>query len=163
LDAYETLKDARKRAQYDALRRASFDSSQAFDVWAGTGYARQRAAAHDWERQFDEWMRRMRQEFGEFGADSERIRQERASDERVARAEAWEREKKEAKEIRLRSARVKRRAEDAEQARRAAVLRRFWQAHPGFTWQDAAVGSIFVLSSVGLALYWRGVVKGNSN
>lgn len=103
----------------------------------------------------------MKSEFGEeFGAtDSERIRRERASAERVARAEAWEREKKEAKEIRLRSARVKRRAEDAAQARRAATLRRFWQAHPGFTWQDAVVGSLFVLSSVGLALYWRGVVR----
>ena len=158
MQAYETLRDPGKRAQYDALKNTDFDMN------GGSGYAAQgpwsgrpgcNPTMDEWETQFDEWLKRMQSQFGEDVADAERIRKERAGAERLARAEAWEREKREAVQVKQRSYRIKKRTEDARHARQAATLRRFWQGRPKFTWQDAAVGAVFCLFTAGLALQWK--------
>jgi curved DNA-binding protein CbpA len=160
LEAYEVLRDPGKRAQYDALRRAGFPA--AGDSDAGGGPWGQRPGSggseDDWERAFDEWLRRQGDHWGDSGADSERARRarERMGDTRRARAAAWEEEKAAAAENKVRGERVRWRALDAKHARQAAVLRRFWQTHTGLTWHDAAVGALFVAGSVGLACFWRG-------
>ena len=109
----------------------------------------------EWERQFDEWIKKMNNQYGEYAADTERIRKERASAERRSRAAAWEREKREAFEVKARSARLRRRAETAKHIRHATTLRKFWQGRTVFTWQDAAVGTAFLFTSIGLAYHWK--------
>ena len=107
----------------------------------------------------------MENKYGEDGADAERLRRERSSAETRARAVAWAREKAEAVDVKARSARIRQRAEVAKNKRHAAVLRRFWQARTGVTWQDVAVGTAFLLFCSGIAVHWKmrilgGVVGG---
>jgi len=109
----------------------------------------------EWERQFEEWIKRMNNQYGEYAADTERIRKERANAERRSRAAAWEREKMEAFEVKERSIRLRRRAETAKYRRQATILRKFWQGRSVLTWQDAAVGAAFLFLSVGVAYHWK--------
>jgi hypothetical protein len=105
----------------------------------------------------------MNNQYGEYAADTERIRKERANAERRLRAQAWEREKMEASEVKNRSARVQRRAENAKYVRQAATMRKFWQGRSVLTWQDAAVGAVFVLVSVGVAYHWKTRILASSS
>jgi hypothetical protein len=109
----------------------------------------------EWERQFEEWMKRMKYQYGDDAADTERIRKERANTERRNRAAAWEREKMEAFEVKQRSTRLRRRAETAKYSRQATILRTFWQGRSVLTWHDAAVGAAFVFLSAGVAYHWK--------
>lgn len=97
-----------------------------------------------WESAFDEWMRRHGADFADFG-EGEQVKRERANAEIRARAAAWEREKAEAAENKLRMERQKVKTEDARHARQAATLRRFWQTRSGVTWQDGVILSSFLL------------------
>lgn len=160
LQAYETLKDPSRRSQYDALKNMDFEAPGG-GPWGGAGRwsapgPRPGAAnptMDDWERHFEEWMRRMGNTWGK--GETERLRKERGAAERRRRAEAWDREKREAVGVKARSERIKRRAAAAREARHAAVLQRFWQGRPALQWQDAAVGAAFVLLTAGLAVHWK--------
>lgn len=165
LQAYETLRDPAKRIQYDALKSINFEDpfsgASASGRPEGTPYGPWSArpghnpTMDEWERQFDEWIKKMNNQYGENAADTERIRKERASAERRSRAAAWEREKREAFEVKARSTRLRRRAETAKHIRHATILRKFWQGRTVFTWQDAAVGAAFLCTSIGLAYHWK--------
>lgn len=54
-----------------------------------------------------------------------------------------------------RAQRLKWRTEDARLQHQAAVLRRFWQTHAGFTPGDALVLGLFLAGAAGIALTWR--------
>jgi hypothetical protein len=54
-----------------------------------------------------------------------------------------------------RAQRLKWRTEDARLQHQAAVLRRFWQTHAGFTPGDALVLGLFLVGAAGIALTWR--------
>jgi hypothetical protein len=98
----------------------------------------------------------MESEFGNYGAGaSEDLRRERDGAERRARAAAWQLEKEEAVENIKRTARVRRRGEEARLRRQAAELRRFWQTHGGATRQDVAAVIVFLIGSAGIAFAWR--------
>ena len=162
LEAYEVLRDPVKRSQYDALRLAGYSedgSASGPSGFPGTAHgawgAGRGSSEEDWERAFDEWLHRQGMHDAEYDAEKDRIRQERMNARRRQAAEAWEEEKAAAVGQKLRSARVRQRAEDARHARQAAVLRRFWQGHSGITWQDAAVGAVFLAGSASLAYYWK--------
>lgn len=149
LEAYEVLKDPGKRASYDLLRR---HNPVSFGDCSTTGSQK---TGFDERQYWEEFTRRMQKEYESTQqVYSSKRRGDPAADAR-AWAEAWEREKQEAKENKARGARLRRKTQYAKQARQAATLRRFWQSHPGFTWQDVAVAVMFVTSSVGLALNWK--------
>jgi len=150
LAAYEVLRDPAKRAEYDLLRRSKPTPSGFPDSAADWGF-RGPAGEDDWERAFDAWARRMQEEFGGYSGESEELKRERESAERIARAAAWEREKQEAALNKLRGQRIRQRAEDAKHARQAAVLRRYWQGRRGVTWQDIVVGVVFAACTAGAA------------
>lgn len=142
------LKDPGKRASYDMLRRHAPSS---FTDRSTSGAQR---SGFD-ERQFwEEFTRRMQKEEEATGQGSSKRRADPAADAK-AWAEAWEREKQEAKENKVRGERLRRKTQQAKQVRQAATLRQFWQSHPGITWQDAVVAVVFVSSSIGLALQWK--------
>lgn len=104
----------------------------------------------------------MNNQYGEYAADTERLRKERANAERRSRAAAWEREKMEAVEVKHRTARLRRRAEIAKYVRQATTLRKFWQGRSVITWQDAAVGAAFLFVSVGVAYHWKTRILGEN-
>jgi curved DNA-binding protein CbpA len=162
LAAYEVLREPGKRAQYDLVRSAGFNPTSTEAAGFTSAWPRHApgGATSDasWERAFDEWERRMKEEFGGWAAESETMRQEREHAQRRARAEAWEREKAEASFTRERVSRLKRKTEAARAMRHAMVLRRFWQTHSGITKWDVAVVALFLGTCGGVAFQWRSVV-----
>jgi len=154
LRAYETLRDPDKRAQYDVLRRRKPTIAQTGGRAASGDPSWGHIHVDEWERAFDEWAQRMQDEFGGpySSAEAEELRRERHAAGRIARAEAWKREKLAAAANKLRSERVRRRAEDAKHARHAATLRKFWQGRSNLTWQDAVVGFLFFAITAGATM-----------
>ncbi|KAG7667701.1 hypothetical protein Ndes2526B_g01904 [Nannochloris sp. 'desiccata'] len=163
LQAYETLRDPVKRTQYDALKHTHFEdpfggaasSSEATPYGPWSARPGHNPTMDEWERQFEEWIKKMNNQYGEYAADTEKIRKERANAERRNRAAAWEREKMEAFDVKNRSTRLRRRAETAKYVRHATILRTFWQGRSVVTWQDAAVGAVFLFVGVGVAYHWK--------
>eukprot|EP00887_Chlorella_sp_A99_P000835 scaffold5.g835.t1 len=154
-EAYEVLRDDSRRRQYDAMRRGG-------DLGGGGGLGGGYAAGPirqpgvntaDIDAAFDAWFKRMSEHLKDH--EEQRAAHERCDAERVARAAAWELEKQEAKLNRVRAERLRRRTEDARNARHASTLRRFWQTHHGFTRQDAVFLVLVAASTAGLAWAWR--------
>lgn len=161
ISAYEVLRDPVKRAQYDKSlfgegKRGSLNSQHGFEgpfEWKNAPPGTDEA----WERMFHEWERRMKQEFGEFATDSEKLRREREEAQKVLRKEAWKREKMEAKANKARMQRVQVRAEQAKAVRHANILRKFWQTHYGITKWDALAALTFLSFGIGISIYARGI------
>jgi hypothetical protein len=145
------------------LKNVGFDpaTSSGWDSSGGTPYGPWSArpghnpTVDEWERHFDEWIKKMNSQYGEDAADTERLRRERANAEHRSRQAAWEREKMDAVEVKHRTARLQRRAETAKHIRQATTLRKFWQGRSAATWQDAVVGAAFLFVSVGVAYHWK--------
>ncbi|KAK9868322.1 hypothetical protein WJX84_011324 [Apatococcus fuscideae] len=149
-NAYEVLRDASKRAAYDAARaglgKPDFGSSMG---WKPSGAA---PGSDPFEEAFQRWWRE--QGMGPEQEDPQMRREREAVDMR-ARAAAWEAEKLEALENKARMERMRQRAATAKAVRNAQTLARFWQTQGRLTWQDAAACSLFVASLAGLSQLWQ--------
>lgn len=159
-EAYSILRDEGRRAQYDRMRSTGFAGGAAdFEAGAaaggyGTPWGQPSMDARDFDKAFDEWWKKMSEEFEDY--EERQFARERMSAERMARAAAWEWEKQEAKANKVRVERLKWRTEDARLQRHASVLRRFWQTHSGPTLADALVAALVLAGAAGIAWSWRG-------
>lgn len=147
LQAYETLKDPIKRKHYDNARNGIL-----YPPWDSSSY---RSGDASWDTTFNDFAKRAKSDFHEYRAEGERLWKERNTAERIARRKAWEREKQAAAANKERVQRILHRTDQARFARHATVMRKFWQSHAGFTWQDAVAGILFLGTTTLVALYWK--------
>ncbi|KAL4425686.1 hypothetical protein ABPG75_009702 [Micractinium tetrahymenae] len=162
-EAYSILRDEGRRAQYDRMRATGFAGGAAdFEAGGAAGgygmpWGQPSMDARDFDKAFEEWWKKMSDEFQDY--EEQQFARERMSAERMARAAAWEWEKREAKANKVRVEKLKWRTEEARLQRHASVLRRFWQTHSGFTLADALVAGLFLAGAAGVAWTWKGVVR----
>lgn len=162
-EAYDVLKDAARRYQYDAARSAiprqtpTKGPTAPYDTRSDV---RQQAPFGDSEEAFDAAFKRWWERGGANW-------QQRAAEEHHApntaeyrrqQAEAWQAEKVEAQFNKARFDRIKQRTKQARAARHAAILRGAWQTRTGLVWADAFVAAAAVAASIGIAAFWAPIL-----
>lgn len=153
-EAYEVLRNPRKRTAYDLMADGVGTGASTFGYKAPSAWSPEGGDAH-----FDAWLRRWMRDNGLGPEGQEELRRQRRWAEKTAawasQTAAWEEEKRESRRQRERDFRMRQKMADRRAARQAAILRNFWQTHHGVTWQDGAyLTAMSALTVISVWLLW---------